>query len=274
MEKYKSKLVFALRRGLGNLLDAVVLKATGQTKKGLRAKASQFASVPQHIVLFPDGNRRWAREKGVDILEGHRVGYEKVVELVDWCQKKGVKALTVFGFSTENWNRSEREVSYLMRLLETGLIDQLRKYVGKKAKERGVRIRVIGQKERLPESLQKVILQVERETKDNDKFFVTLAISYGGRWDIMQAAQKIIKEGLDPEKITEEIFSSYLSTAGLPEPDFMIRAGGEKRISNFLLWQSAYAELYFLKKYWPDFTEQDFNDAIYEYQKRQRRFGK
>ena len=231
-------------------------------------------NIPKHIVLFPDGNRRWAKERGMDTLEGHRVGYERAVQLVDWCQERGVKALTIFGFSTENWNRTEREISYLMRLLETGLIEQLQKYVGEKAKERGVRIRIIGQKGRLPESLQKVITKVEETTKDNNKFFATLAISYGGRWDIVQAVQKIVKEGLAPEKITEETFSEYLSTAGLPDPDLVIRVGGEQRFSNFLLWQSAYAELYFCQKYWPDFTEQDLDNAIVEYQRRQRRFGK
>ena len=126
----------------------------------------------------------------------------------------------------------------------------------------------------MPESLQKAIANVEEETKENGKFSLTLAISYGGRWDIAQAAAKIAKEGILPEDITEELFASYLSTAGLPDPDFVIRAGGEWRFSNFLLWQSAYAELYFYKKYWPEFKEQDFNEAIDEYQRRQRRFGK
>lgn len=210
----------------------------------------------------------------MDSLEGHKVGYEKAVQLVDWCQEKGVKALTIFGFSTENWNRTEREVSYLMKLLETGLINQLQMYVGEKAKGKGIRIRVIGQKERLPSSLQKVIANIEETTKDNEKFFVTLAVSYGGRWDIVQAAQKMLKEAIAPEQVTEELFSNYLSTAGLPDPDLVIRAGGEQRFSNFLLWQSAYAELYFYQKYWPDFTKQDLDQAIQEYQKRQRRFGK
>lgn len=230
-------------------------------------------NIPKHIVLFPDGNRRWAKEQGLDTLEGHRAGYEKAVQLVDWCQQRGVKALTMFGFSTENWKRTEREVSYLMGLLETGLMEQLQKYVGEKAKKRGVRIRVIGQKERLPESLQNVILRVEETTKEYDTFFLTLAVSYGGRWDIVQAVQRIVREGIASEQITEELFSGYLSTAGLPDPDLVIRAGGEQRFSNFLLWQSAYAELYFYKKYWPDFTEQDLDDAIQEYQRRQRRFG-
>tara|TARA_Y100000310_G_scaffold289850_1_gene316530 strand:- start:1728 stop:2420 length:693 start_codon:yes stop_codon:yes gene_type:complete len=228
-------------------------------------------NIPQHIVLFPDGNRRWAKERAMDTLEGHKAGYEKALQLVDWCQARGVQALTMFGFSTENWNRTEREVSYLMRLLETGLAEQLQKYVGEKARERGVRMRVIGQKERLPESLQKVIGEVEEATKENNRFFLTLAVSYGGRWDIVQAAQTMAKEG---KEITEETLANYLSTAGLPDPDLVIRAGGEQRFSNFLLWQSAYAELYFYQKYWPDFTEQDLDDAIAEYQRRQRRFGK
>jgi len=209
----------------------------------------------------------------MDTLKGHKAGYEKLVSLVDWCQSRGVKALTAFGFSTENWNRTEREVSYLMRLLETGLLENLKKYGTKKAKERGIAVRVIGQKERLPESLQKAIVQVEEMTRDNDKFFLTLGISYGGRWDIVQAAQKIMAEGMNPSNLTEEIFSEYLSTAGLPTPDLVIRAGGEQRFSNFLLWQSAYAELYFYKKYWPEFTEQDLDKAILEFARRQRRFG-
>ena len=274
MEKFKNKLVLALRRVRGNPQDAVASAATRQSKEGFPTEAKQFASVPKHIVLFPDGNRRWAKERGMDALEGHRAGFEKAVQMFDWCQKRGVKALTVFGFSTENWNRTEKEVSYLMRLLETNLMEQLKKYGGEKAKDRGIRIRVIGQRERLPESLQKVIAKVEETTKDNDKFFVTLAISYGGRWDIVSALQKMLKERIPPEKVTEDLFSEYLSTAGLPEPDLVIRAGGEQRFSNFLLWQSAYAELYFYQKYWPDFTEQDLDDAIQEYQRRQRRFGK
>ncbi|OHA64737.1 MAG: di-trans,poly-cis-decaprenylcistransferase [Candidatus Wildermuthbacteria bacterium RIFCSPHIGHO2_02_FULL_49_9] len=234
----------------------------------------QNSKIPQHIVLFPDGNRRWARELGLDTLEGHKAGYENLVRLVDWCQARGVKALTAFGFSTENWNRAEREVAYLMRLLETGLLEHLKKYGAGKAKERGVRIKIIGQKERLPESLQKVIAKVEEATMSNDKFFLTLGISYGGRWDIVQAAQKIMKEGLGPEELSEEEFARHLSTAGLPDPDLVIRAGGEQRFSNFLLWQSAYAELYFYKKYWPEFKEQDLDEAIAEYQRRQRRFGR
>ncbi|MDP2735593.1 MAG: polyprenyl diphosphate synthase, partial [bacterium] len=222
----------------------------------------------------PDGNRRWAKERGLDTLEGHREGYERLIELVDWCQARGVKALTAFGFSTENWNRTEREVSYLMKLLETGLVSQLKKYGKGEGKERGVRVRIIGQKERLPQSLQTAIAKVEEATKGNDKFSLTLAVSYGGRWDIIQAARQLAKEGIGAEDITEEALAGKLSTAGLPDPDLVIRAGGEQRFSNFLLWQSAYAELYFYPKYWPDFTEGDLDVALAEFARRQRRFGK
>ncbi len=231
-------------------------------------------SVPQHIVLFPDGNRRWAKEQGLDTLEGHRVGYENLVRFCDWCQDRGVKAVTAFGFSTENWNRTEKEVGYLMALLERGLAAQFRKYIDDaKFREKGMRIRVIGQKERLPTSLQKVILEVEEGTRSNDRFFVNLGISYGGRWDIVQAVRQIARKGMKPDDITEDVFASHLSTAGLPDPDLVIRAGGERRLSNFVLWQAAYSELYFCPKYWPAFEEQDLDQAIKDFASRTRRFG-
>lgn len=231
--------------------------------------------IPNHIVLFPDGNRRWAKERGLPTLEGHKKGYEKLLDFSDWCKNRGVKILTAFGFSTENWNRSEEEINYLMNLLESGLIDNFKKYKNdEKFQKEGIRVRVIGQRERLPKSLRKAILEVEETTKNNDKLFLNLGISYGGRWDIANACKNIIKEGIDPEKLDEKLFSNYISTAGLPDPDLVIRAGGEKRMSNFVLWQAAYAELYFCPKFWPDFTEQDLDEAIEEYDRRQRRYGK
>jgi len=225
--------------------------------------------IPQHIVLFPDGNRRWAKQKGLNSLEGHKKGYENLLDFSDWCKNRGVKALTAFGFSTENWNRSEEEVSYLMKLLENGLINNL----GKDKKD-GVRVRVIGQKDRLPQSLQDAIKRVEKETENNTNLFLNVAISYGGKWDILNAVKNIVKEGIEPDQITEEVMESHLSTAGLPAPDFIIRAGGEMRLSNFVLWQAAYSELYFCPKFWPDFTEQDLDIALVEFDKRTRRFGK
>jgi undecaprenyl diphosphate synthase len=225
--------------------------------------------IPQHIVLFPDGNRRWAKEKGLNSLEGHKKGYENLLDFSNWCKDRGVKVLTAFGFSTENWNRTEEEVSYLMKLLENGLVNNL----GKDKKD-GVKVKVIGQKERLPQSLQDAIKRVEEETKDNTNLHLNLAISYGGKWDILNAVKNIVKEGIEVDKIDEKLFEDHLSTAGLPNPDFIIRAGGEMRMSNFVLWQAAYSELYFCPKFWPDFTEQDLDIALTEFDRRTRRFGK
>ena len=224
---------------------------------------------PQHIVLFPDGNRRWAKQKGIASLDGHKQGYNNLLDFSEWCKNRGVKVLTAFGFSTENWNRSKEEVSYLMKLLESCLADNLEKY-----KKDQVRVRVIGQKDRLPEPLQNAINTVENETKNNSKLFLNLAISYGGKWDILQAVKKIIKNKVPADKVDEKLFESYLSTAGLPTPDLVIRAGGEKRMSNFVIWQTAYSELYFSRKLWPDFTEQDLDLALEEFDRRSRRFGK
>lgn len=225
--------------------------------------------IPNHIVLFPDGNRRWAREKGLQTLLGHQKGYENLLDFSEWCKNKGVKVLTAYGFSTENWNRSPEEVDYLMKLLEKCLIDNLDSY-----NKNGTCVRVIGQKERLPKSLQEAIIKTEESTKNNKDLFLNLAISYGGKWDILNAVKKIIEEKISVEQINEKTFENYLSTAGLPNPDLVIRAGGEMRMSNFVLWQAAYAELYFCPKYWPDFSEQDLNLALEEFDRRARRFGK
>lgn len=226
-------------------------------------------NIPQHIVLFPDGNRRWAKQKGLHSLEGHKQGYNNLLDFSEWCKNRGVKIITAFGFSTENWNRSKEEVNYLMKLLESCLLDNAAKY-----KKDGVRVRVIGQRERLPKSLQEAIKKTEEATKNNSKIFLNLAISYGGKWDILNAVKNIIKEGIEPDKIDDKLFEDHLSTAGLPAPDFIIRAGGEMRMSNFVLWQAAYSELYFSPKLWPDFTEKDLDEALEEFDRRHRRFGK
>lgn len=224
---------------------------------------------PQHIVLFPDGNRRWAKGKGITSLNGHMQGYKNLLDFAEWCKNKGVRTLTAFGFSTENWNRTEEEVNYLMKLLEKCLIDNLEKY-----NKEGVRVKIIGQKKRLPEALQKAIKITEKATEKNSSLNLNLAISYGGKWDILNAIKKIVEKQIPADKIDEKLFESYLSTAGLPSPDLIIRAGGEMRMSNFVLWQAAYSELYFSPKLWPDFTEQDLDLALEEFDKRQRRFGK
>lgn len=203
-------------------------------------------------------------------LEGHMKGKENFEGFLKWCKKRGTKVITVFGFSSENWNRPKEEVEYLMDLFETYLSDPRGVSI---FQDEGVRVKTIGQKERLRESLQRAISHIEEITKNNSQFHLNLAVSYGGKWDIVQAVQNILRDGLAPEEITEDLFSRYLSTAGLPDPDLIIRAGGEKRLSNFVLWQAAYAELYFCPKYWPDFTEQDLEEAFEEYARRQRRFG-
>ena len=231
--------------------------------------------VPKHVVILPDGNRRWARERGLDTIEGHKAGYKKLIDLCRWAKDRGVKAVTAFGFSTENWNRPKKEVQYLMNLLETGLRENFSEETKKaKAKELGIRVRIIGQTERLPQSLQKIIREVEEYTKANTKLYLNLAISYGGRWDIVQAAKKIIGKGIKPGELTEELFNEHLTTGDLPDPDLFIRTGGEQRLSNLVIWQAAYAELYFCPKYWPDFSEEDFDNALAEYARRQRRFGR
>lgn len=225
--------------------------------------------IPNHIVLFPDGNRRWAKKQGISSLDGHLAGEKKFHDFLFWCKNRGVKIVTVFGFSTENWKRSKEEVDYLMKLLdeylERGIDDFVRE---------SIKVKIIGQKDKLPSFLQKTIEKVEKLTKDNKKFHLNLAVSYGGRWDILNAFKKIIEEKIPADKIDEDLVEKYLSTADLPSPDLIIRAGGEMRLSNFVLWQAAYSELYFSEKLWPDFDEQDFEKALEEFNRRQRRFGR
>lgn len=232
--------------------------------------SKETKNIPYHLGIIIDGNRRWAKKKGLPTLEGHRQGYNKLKKVGKWCKAKGVKILTIFAFSTENWNRSKEEVSYLMRLLVQAFskkeVDELNK--------NGIQLRVIGQKERLAKDLQKMIREAEGRTENNKEGILNLAISYGGRPEIIEAIKKIIKKKIPPEKITEEIISQNLWTEGLSDPDLIIRTSGEQRTSGFLTWQSVYSELYFCKKYWPDFTEKDLDEALLDYKLRQRRFGK
>jgi undecaprenyl diphosphate synthase len=229
---------------------------------------TQTASIPYHIGIIMDGNGRWASEKGLPRSMGHQKGAEIVKEIVRAAAELKIKALTLFGFSEENWSRPQEEVSLLMRLAET----YLKKELDALHKE-NVRFRVIGNKEKLPSSLRKTIEEAEIKTQHNDHFFLNLALSYSGRFDIVQALQKLISEGIDPSLITEEIIAKYLSLADLPNPDLIIRTSGEQRISNFLLWQIAYSELYFSPIMWPDFNKDELIHAIENYQQRQRRFG-
>lgn len=225
--------------------------------------------IPKHIVLFPDGNRRWAEAKGISIADGYLKGKDKFNDFLGWCKKSGVNVVTVFGFSSENWRRPQDQVDFLMHVFEKYLGEGIESFNAE-----GVRVKVIGQKYKLSDSLKAVIEKVEAATAGNTAMHLNLAVSYGGRWDIVNAAKELLKQGIDPETLTEEMFASHLSTAGLPEPDLIIRAGGEMRLSNFVLWQGAYSELYFSNKLWPDFTEEDLQAALEEFDQRQRRYGK
>ena len=226
-------------------------------------------NIPQHIVLFPDGNRRWSETNGISIKEGYLKGKDKFNDFLHWCKKSGVNVVTVFGFSSENWQRPQDQIDFLMHVFERYLGEGIESF-----NQEGVRVKIIGQKYKLSNSLKKVIEKVEEATRNNTAMHLNLAVSYGGRWDIVNAVKELMKSGINPEAITEEVFASYLSTAGLPEPDLIIRAGGEMRLSNFVLWQGAYSELYFSNKLWPDFNETDFNLVLVEFEARQRRYGK
>ncbi len=223
--------------------------------------------IPKHVAIIIDGNRRWARQKGLPTLRGHQKGLAKLKKIAKGAFDRGVKRVTIYAFSTENWNRSKAEVNYLMKLLQRSLSE---KKLSEFQRE-GIKIKIAGQRERLPETLQQIIKKAEEITKAGDKI-MTLCISYGGKNEILNSLKKIIKKGLPADKITEQTVAESLEIK--EEPDLIIRSGGEKRLSNFLIWQSTYSELYFIKKYWPSFTEKDLDEALEEYSSRQRRFGK
>ena len=221
---------------------------------------------PHHLGIILDGNRRWAKEKGLNAFDGHKKGLEKVKKVIKWCQEEKIKVLTLFVFSTENWNRSKKEVGYLMELAKKALEFDLIK-----VSKGGIKVRVIGERETLPDFLKKAAKKVEKKTKENKKMILNFALSYGGRGEIVAAVKKIVKDKTPLNKINEKLISKNLWASDL---DMIIRTGKEQRLSNFLIWQAAYSELYFLDKYWPDFSRKDLNIALKNYDQRQRRFGK
>jgi len=225
--------------------------------------------VLNHLAIILDGNRRWARARGLPTLEGHRRGYENVKKVGKWCLERGIKILTVYAFSTENWNRSKYEVGYLMKLLKKALINDLPEF-----NKMGLQLRIIGRRERLPKDLQAAIKKAMELTRNNNKGILNIAINYGGRAEIADAVKKIIEKRIPISKIDENLVADNLYTAGLPDPDMIVRTSGEQRLSGFLLWQASYSELYFIKKHWPAFSKNDLDDIIAEFDKRQRRFGK
>ena len=227
----------------------------------------QLDNIPQHIAIIMDGNGRWANERGKERSYGHQAGVEAVRRITSECVRLGVKYLTLYTFSTENWNRPAEEVSALMGLVLTSLEDEI-------FMKNNVRFRVIGDMKRLPDAVQQKLRETEEHTAKNDAMTMVVALSYSSRWEITEAVKQIVSEGIKAEDITEETISQHLTTNFMPDPDLLIRTGGELRISNYLLWQIAYSELYFCDTYWPDFDEAELHKAIESYQSRQRRFGK
>lgn len=227
--------------------------------------------IPEHIAIIMDGNGRWATERGKERSYGHQAGVESVIRITSECSRLGVKFLTLYTFSTENWSRPADEVAALMGLVLTSLEDEL-------FMKNDVRLQVIGDFDRLPAVVQQKVNETMEHTAKNSSMTMVLALSYSSRWEILDAVKKIandVKGGtLDVEDISEEVISKNLNSSFMPDPDLLIRTGGEVRISNYMLWQIAYSELYFCDTYWPDFHENDLRRAILDYQHRQRRFGK
>ena len=231
--------------------------------------------VPKHIGIIMDGNGRWATERGKERSYGHQAGVDTVRRITSECTRLGVKYLTLYTFSTENWNRPADEVAALMGLVLTSLEDEI-------FMKNNVRFRVIGDLKRLPQQVQDKLQETMDHTAKNDSMTMVVALSYSSRWEILNATKKMVKEALESgstyeqieDKLTEENFEKHLETSFMPDPELLIRTGGELRISNYLLWQIAYSELYFCDTFWPDFNEEDLHKAIASYQNRQRRFGK
>ena len=225
--------------------------------------------VPRHLAVIMDGNGRWATKRFLPRVAGHVKGVEAVRSIVEACALRGIEYLTVFAFSSENWRRPEEEVSLLMKLFVTALEREV-----SKMHANNIRLKVVGDLSRFDAKLQDMIANAERKTANNTRLTVTVCANYGGRWDIMQAVGKMVAEHPGATDFSEEQLAPYLSMAYAPEPDLFIRTGGEERISNFLLWQLAYTELYFSDVYWPDFNAERLDEAIASYQARERRFGR
>jgi undecaprenyl diphosphate synthase len=229
--------------------------------------------LPQHVAVIMDGNGRWAKRQGLPRFMGHKRGVDALKDLLRCCQDWGIQALTAYAFSTENWKRPQEEVDFLMTLFQRVLRQELREMV-----EENVQIKFVGNLQALPRSLQQEISRSMEETKDNRGIRFSVATNYGGRQEILQACQAIAKQVqqglLQPDEINEQVFESHLYTAGITDPDLLIRTSGEMRLSNFLLWQMAYGEIYITDALWPDFDRAEFHRALCAYQQRERRFGK
>lgn len=248
-------------------------KAQDNADKERQSELVNSGELPNHVAIIMDGNGRWAKSRGSMRAFGHKAGVDSVRDITEACAQIGVKYLTLYAFSTENWGRPKKEVNALMRLL----VSSLRKEA-ENLNENNIKLATIGQLDRFPKTCRQELIEAVDLTKGNDRLHLCLALSYSGRWDITEAFKKIahlVKEGdLDPEEVDDQLISAHLSTAEVPDPDLIIRTSGEYRISNFLLWQLAYSELYITETYWPDFRRNELYEAIKAYQKRDRRFGK
>ncbi len=240
----------------------------GRNKKK-QPETDLTGQIPTHIAIIMDGNGRWALSRGLPRLAGHRAGTENLRRVIEACIEFGVKYLTIYAFSTENWGRPVEEVQGLMRILEDVIDRELQEL-----HDQGVQLRHIGRLDQLRPSLRQKVLDAIEYTKNNDRLVLNVAFNYGGRDEIVCAIQHIIRNGVPAEAVTDELVSQYLFTAGVPDPDLIIRTSGELRGSNFLIWQGAYSEWYFTPTYWPDFGKEELARALEEYKHRQRRFGK
>jgi undecaprenyl diphosphate synthase len=222
----------------------------------------------RHLAMIMDGNRRWAKERGMPAVEGHRAGYETMKKVGDWCLARGVETLTVYAFSTENWKRSEVEVAFLMALLEHALDKELDYFISRK-----IKLRILGRREGFSAKILQLIDKAQAATKDFDTMTFAICLNYGGRAELVDAVREIVAEGMQPDAIDEQSIAKRLYWSNMPDPDMIVRTSGEERLSGFLLWQSAYSEFYWLKKNWPAVEEGDIEAIIEEYKTRQRRYG-
>jgi len=227
-------------------------------------------NIPQHIAIIMDGNRRWARKRGLPDIKGHQKGSETLEALIEPAAKLGVKTLTVYALSTENvQERAKREIGGLFSILRNNFKTKVKKLM-----EKGVRVDIVGEMEGLPSSIRKVIEEVRNMVIKNESIRVNIALNYGGKTELIEAIKDLVKEGIDVEKLSDEVIKKHLYTGDLPDPELVIRTGGKIRLSNFLIWQTAYSELYFTALLWPDFSPKELEKAIIWYQTQQRNFGK
>ena len=275
MEKVKLQGIFEEKSSQSRLQKGIVARKynlpTPEDKR-VQEQLNRSGPIPLHIAIIMDGNGRWAKERGLNRVAGHRQGVNSVRDIVEVCGQLGVKHLTIYAFSTENWRRPKDEVSTLMRLLLKALRDET-----DRLHENNVRLMCIGDIGELPQQVQDELFEAMEKTKRNTGLTLNLALSYSGRWDLTNAARKLVEDvqhnRMKVENITERTLDSYLATKDMPDPDLLIRTSGEFRLSNFLLWQLAYTEIYISDRYWPDFRRKDLYEAIRDFQRRERRFG-